>query len=401
MILRELYMRIIKLPKIKSASLLILLTYLLCACSTTPRNIEHEDVDDELEFSRQINMPTSAITSETISPDSELNKTLICPGDIVKLQIVDGEQFNGLYKITAQGEIELPYLHAIKAAGLTSHELQHKLQRRLVQQQWFHPGFAMASVSIVKLSVVQLNVDGAVFQPGKVSINHPSKDVPEPSIEQQAGDFSGGRDIAAAINAAGGIRPDADLTQVYLKRGNNTFRINLQGIVSGQSINANALYTPSIMAGDEIFIPSTGIENIELIRPSQITPPGLRVFMSNLTQPASHNANAAIGNSSTRLPYGSTFLEAAISANCVGGTHKSNATRDIVFVTRHYGTKQPIVVKRNINQLLKHSDNEKINLYVMPNDALACYDSRFTNFRDVAKGIAEIFSPFFIIDAVF
>jgi len=37
-----------------------------------------------------------------------------------------------------------------------------------------------------------------------------------------------------------------------------------------------------------------------------------------------------------------------------------------------------------------------VNPYLMPNDGVACYDSRFTNFRDVARGIGELVSPFIL-----
>jgi L-2-hydroxyglutarate oxidase LhgO len=36
----------------------------------------------------------------------------------------------------------------------------------------------------------------------------------------------------------------------------------------------------------------------------------------------------------------------------------------------------------------------QINPYLMPNDAVACYDSTITNYRDIAKTLAEIIVPF-------
>jgi len=36
----------------------------------------------------------------------------------------------------------------------------------------------------------------------------------------------------------------------------------------------------------------------------------------------------------------------------------------------------------------------------MPNDALACYDSKFTNFRDVARGFSELLAPIFVSGAL-
>jgi len=63
------------------------------------------------------------------------------------------------------------------------------------------------------------------------------------------------------------------------------------------------------------------------------------------------------------------------------------------MVTRNLGSNQQLVVRRSINQLLANSSNRLVNPFMMPNDAIACYDSQFTNFRDVARGIGEVISP--------
>jgi len=242
---------------------------------------------------------------------------------------------------------------------------------------------------VVRLAAVNVSVSGAVFNPGRVSVNAKPASQPEFAIQQSAGVFSNGRDLVAALAAAGGIRPDADPSQIYLKRANTINRIPLSELVSGD----NYVETPQLKSGDQILVISSGVVNSKLIKPSQITPPGLRVFMSNLTAPALNNSQAAVGADSTRLPYGTSLLDAAISANCIGGTHNANASRSVVLVTRNFGSTQQLVVSRSINQLLANSSNHLINPFLMPNDGLACYDSRFTNFRDVARGIGEVISP--------
>ncbi len=192
-----------------------------------------------------------------------------------------------------------------------------------------------------------------------------------------------------ALGASGGVRPDADLQNIFLQRDGVIYQLDLASIVSGTQFTP----TPSLNNGDVIFVESTGIENRQLIRPSQITPPGMRVFMSNLTAPALNNAQSAVGADATRLPYGASLLDSAISANCVGGTQMANASRSIVMITRNYGSNQQLAIKRSINELLANSSDASINPFVMPNDGVACYDSKFTNFRDVARGIGEVISP--------
>ena len=239
------------------------------------------------------------------------------------------------------------------------------------------------------MAAVDVAVFGAVFNPGRVSINNQPIQKQEDAIQQLSGEHSSARNIVAALLAAGGLRPDADLLQVYVKRGDQIIHIPLQRVLTGVGFES----TPSLINGDVVLVKTSGFENVQLIKPSQITPPGMRVFMSNLTAPALSNAQSSIGADSTRMPYGSSLLDSAISANCIGGTHNANASRSIVLVTRNHGSKEQLVISRTINQLLRSSSNSSVNPFVMPNDGVACYDSRFSNFRDVARGVVEIISP--------
>ena len=119
----------------------------------------------------------------------------------------------------------------------------------------------------------------------------------------------------------------------------------------------------------------------------------MRVFTSNLTAPALRHAQSAISDAATKAPYGESMIDIAISASCVGGTQMANGSRSIVLVTRNHGSSKQIVILRRIDDLLAQSSNPQVNPYIMPNDAIACYDSKFTNFRDVARGLGELISP--------
>ena len=253
------------------------------------------------------------------------------------------------------------------------------------------------SVSIVDLAPVQVSISGAVFMPGRVTINQKPIDLPEQVTQQLGGSYSLGRDLTAAITAAGGVRPDAKLDEVYIKRSEKYYQIDLTGLLTGES----SVQSPNLIDGDEIIVRTSGVEDNHLIRPSQITPAGMRVFISNLTAPALDNANSAVGNDSTRLPYGVSLLDAAVTANCIGGTQSANAARSVILISRSFGTRQALVIEREIDQLLAHASDNQLNPFIMPNDAVTCYDSRFTNFRDVARGFAEILAPFFVAGAVF
>jgi hypothetical protein len=227
-----------------------------------------------------------------------------------------------------------------------------------------------------------------VFNPGRVSINTSPINKPADEIQQLAGAYSSGRNLAAALMAAGGVRPDADLTRVMLKREGVIFKVDITSVISSDDY----VEMPQLSNGDHILVYSSGKEASDLIRPSQITPPGMRVFISNLTSPT----NVSTGTDATRLPYGASLIDVMMAANCGGGTASANASRSIVLITKNHGAKNQIAISRSINQLLRNTSNPSINPYIMPNDALACYDSRFTNFRDVARGLGDLLNPFFL-----
>jgi hypothetical protein len=136
-------------------------------------------------------------------------------------------------------------------------------------------------------------------------------------------------------------------------------------------------------------VPSRHCFQQALARPTPITPPGVKMFMSNLTTPASSNASSAIGSETTSLAYGTRMLQALVAANCVGGTQITNADRWAVLITTNPATGQSEVIERQIEALVRRPDRDAYNPVLLPGDALACYDSNVQNVRDVLKSIGD------------
>jgi len=372
----------------------------LVGCVSTPANIDNLNQDSSDGFYRKVEISNEVLQltadykhSDIVQLGStetpQFSETVLSEGDTVRLSFAGMPDLDGLYQIDAYGQLDLPFADSIKVVGKTRNDLIRLIKKEMIDSQWFYTDTANVDISVVRLAPINIAVLGAVFNPGRVSINGQPANKPEDAIQIMGGAFSQGRDVVAAISASGGIRPDANLKNIFLKRDGVIYELDLGAIVSGTQFTP----TPALINGDMIFVSTTGKANYQLIRPSQITPPGMRVFMSNLTAPALTNAQSAVGADSTRLPYGSSLLDSAISANCVGGTQMANASRSIVLVTRNYGSNQQLVIERSINELLSNSSNVLTNPFVMPNDGIACYDSKFTNFRDVARGIGEVISP--------
>ena len=312
----------------------------------------------------------------------------LSPGDMIELTLINGEGFEGRYIVNPDGKIQLPLVNSITAAGLQLEELADQIELALVRQELFRPNTARIGLRVLQWAPIEVSVSGAVFEPGRVLINDK---LPAQVMEERIaafGDYAPSRYLSEALRAASGIRPDAKPDQVILIRNGWQIEVDLSGVLSGQSVQDIPL-----VAGDRIVVPTTGCFQHQLARPSQITPKGFRVFMSNLTKPSDSNSDSAIGKFSSSLPYGTRLLQAAVSANCVGGTSWTNAPRKVLLASKNPLTGRTEVIERSVEQLVRQAERDEMNPYLMPNDAIACYDSDVTNVRDVARSILEIIAP--------
>lgn len=312
----------------------------------------------------------------------------LSPGDLIQVEIENGEGFSGRYILSSKGKVNLPYMKAISLQGFTVFQAAEKIELALIKAEMFQPATISTHVQVLEWAEIDVLVTGAVFEPGRKRINQKFK---ERHIEEKMaayGDYSSSRFISEALRSAAGVRPDAKIDQVILVRNGWQVELDLSGIFTGQPVNDVPL-----IAGDQVIVPTSGCFQRHLVRPSHITPKGFRVFMSNLIDSAASNANAAVGRYSTNLPYGTRLLQAAVSANCVGGKQWTNAPRKVLLASTNPITGRYQVVERSVESLMREAHDEYQNPFLMPNDAVACYDSDVTNLRDVANFVMDLINP--------
>lgn len=310
-------------------------------------------------------------------------------GDRFNLMVLHSEEFTGNYAINVDGTIILPFAGAIRAEGLTNKQLSQRIRSTLIRRGLFTERGAQISVHPVQYAPVNVTVAGAVFTPGRHTINIVKEQNRLDQRKVKTGDSPLDRFLPAAIMAAGGVRPDADLTNVRVFRNGKSYRLNWRGVIRGYPVDDMPL-----IQGDHVEIGEAGCFQSALVRPSQITPAGIRIFLSNLTRPALSNAGSAanpIGH--LGVPYGTRLLQGLVQANCVGGIYATNARRIAVLISRNPKTGKTEVIQRSIEDLVRRADRDAINPYLMPNDAIACYDSGVTEFRDVMSTIYETILP--------
>lgn len=307
------------------------------------------------------------------------------PGDRLNIFIPGSAEFSGDYAVNADGRVILPFAGEVQAVGLSNSELSKRIEAALVKAGVFKSDKFLISVRPVLYAPINVSVSGAVFLPGRFVINNIAPADKGDKALVKYGDSPVDRFIAAALRAGGGVRPDADLSRVTLKRGGKTYVLNWQGAITGASVDDVPL-----LEGDHIFVPEAPCFQSALVRPSQITPPGVRVFISNVSQPAAVQPTAT---NTAGIPYGTRLLAGLVAANCVGGSRATNAGRVAVLISRNPKTGETEVIQRAVEELVLNPDRDTVNPYLMPDDSIACYDSAVVDAREVALTIQSFINP--------
>lgn len=306
----------------------------------------------------------------------------LSPGDRIKVTIPEGDLFNGTYEVNLDGTLDVPLVNAIAVTGLDPLQVEQSLKQKLIEHKLFNPKFVQVSVQVAEWAPIQVNVSGATFQPGRVLINQRSPEALS-KLSQSTGDYPPQRFLTAALQAAGGVLPTANVRQVKLIRNGQETEIDLSGIFNGEQVAEIPL-----VAGDQIVVPDTGKFQNDLVRPSQISIPGVRVFISNLTEPGGSG-----GVKDTTFIYGARLSQALIGASCAGG-NTSTARRRAVLVRTNRMTGKTEAFDYQIEDTIRKSNDDAANPFLMPDDGIACYDSKSTNLKGVAQILSDIFSPF-------
>ena len=71
------------------------------------------------------------------------------PGDVIRLDLTDGEGFGGVYELNPDGTLILPYAGPVRAAGLTTASLAGVIRKTLVSKGYFQE--RQIDVSVVPL----------------------------------------------------------------------------------------------------------------------------------------------------------------------------------------------------------------------------------------------------------
>ena len=395
-------------PSLRWRSVVLAACGMATACATmpTPRNLPEAQYQStqRLRGSPVVDRcmvpaaPAALVGRRPVAADAlAAAPDVLGPGDRLQLLVSgDKDVLTGTYIVAANGRLAINAGLDLPAAGRSRAELEQELRNRLIADGEVRPVANNVRLLQAEAASVSVSVEGAVFEPGLVSAGERAADGHNTAVEHPAlGDFNSGRTLASALRGAGGVRPDAALGAVYLIRGDTYSVIDLTtalGADRGTSLPIN----PQLAGGDRIIVPTAGCFQPALVRPSPVTAPGVRVYMSNLSRPAASNASAGIGRDSTSLPYGTRLLQGLISANCIGGS-AMNAQRSAVLISRNPLNGHSVVISRSIEAMVRDADRDDIDPYLMPGDSIACYDSVAMTVVDAAAVLGNLLGPAVLI----
>ena len=317
----------------------------------------------------------------------ESHATPLTSGDRVQVVLENGDGFSGKYQVDLKGQIALPYAGAVHVSGLDTAAAAMAITQRLEARGLFRAGAARTTLQVLWWAPLNVRVSGEVFSPGAQTVNMPaSRDRTIERAEEIPGAYAPNRNLSDALKAAGGITTWADLQRVALRRDGQVSYHDVRHLLSG----APGL-DPALQEGDEVVVVRMAQPEVAQARPSGITPPGIKVFAGNMVQ-SQNNAPAANALGALPMAYGSRLSQAVVAVNCAGGIGWSNASRMASLVRTERTTGKTRRWNVPVEQLLDEGSDE-INPLLQEGDAVACYDSRVTGWREVFKVLTDILSP--------
>ena len=198
----------------------------------------------------------------------------IRPGDALEVKHRLATELNDLVTVRPDGRISLPLLPSLKAAGLTTDELEAQLRTAYARDL----RNVELSVLLRTFATQRVYVGGEVEKPGMI-------------------DIVDGQTVLQAIYAAGGLRSTARTKEVVVVRHGEAnqrlaFAVNLDDVKSGNDLAQDVRLLPL----DTVIVPRSDIANVNLFVDQYIkgvlpaTPSGSFLYQFN---PASSSSSSA------------------------------------------------------------------------------------------------------------
>jgi len=202
--------------------------------------------------------------------DSETSESRIGSDDLLNISVFEAPEMNSTVRVSASGEISLPLLGAVHAAGLTPRELESVLQVHLRRTYMKDPH---VGVFVQELQSHPISVVGAVKMPGVFQIRGTKTVIEVLSMAQGLADDAG--DTVLIQQGAGYAEPANSNGSQPTAPGKNgeIEEINLKKLLESAD---SALNLP-VRPGDIVKVPRAGIVYVV----GEVQKPGGFVLQNN------------------------------------------------------------------------------------------------------------------------
>ena len=170
----------------------------------------------------------SATPANAAGVGVDIHKYIIGAEDLLFIQVWREPDFTRQVIVRPDGNISLPLIGEVQAAGLTPEQFGSKLHEALVKLI-NNPD---VSVSVLEVNSKRYFIDGQVGRPGLYRLITPTT-------------------VLEALSESGGFREFANPKKVRILRGTKTFRFNYKEVIQGKKMAQN-IYLEN---GDHIIVP--------------------------------------------------------------------------------------------------------------------------------------------------
>lgn len=162
--------------------------------------------------------------------DDSMPRVSLQPGDILRINLPEEEGFNTDFLVARDGTITLPEAGRIEVIGLTIEEARRIITEALTT---IYLGIDKLEIDIKEQRLL-VTVLGYVERPGEVELPNRGN-------------------IQTAINAAGGFKDGALISEIKLKRGTQTIDVDFKKYLN----TGRDEYLPRLRPLDMLFVPSS------------------------------------------------------------------------------------------------------------------------------------------------
>jgi polysaccharide biosynthesis/export protein len=314
----------------------------------------------------RIALSTGLLGTAFILSTAQVSANTLSAFDRISVAVINGEEFSSArgavdegFLIGEDGQVFIPQLGKMRAAGREESELQSDLVARLRE----YIRVPSVSVRLVSVSPVSIDVSGAVYRPGNVTL------LPDAATQASIKDVGVLRTAFNAIRKAGGVRPDANLAGIEIEHEGKRKTLAL-----GQDT--------SVITGDRIIIPSLGAAQTDANNvPSQLAPSEISVYVSGQDLPPT-----AIG--AVKVKPG-TPLSGALTAAGATGQSFLRSDREVVLIRGNPTTGKRDLVSYRLDKIVTGETDPKL----LQDDSILVNAGAAANTASFLGFLAPIFNP--------